>query len=131
MVLHGLIQRDETAKFADEPTKARWSDFSSLFAISITVICFSRRTSSRRGSHDWKRGLSLSTYERPENAAKSMLSRGGRMLKRQGSKLNLGSFLAEEGIEEAAMEISETCRRPQLSQKRSKALGNKSFFPLF
>lgn len=48
------------------------------------------------------------------------------MLKRQGSKFSLASFLLEEEPKNSNMEVSETCQRPQQSQKKSKGVSSKS-----
>ena len=48
------------------------------------------------------------------------------MLKRHGSKFSLNSFVLEEESNKSNMEVSETCQRPQQSQKKSKATGSKS-----
>jgi hypothetical protein len=106
------------------PNSRPHSQSLSMLSLALT------ETSSRRSSCDWRQGPPLSPYERPENPAKSILSRGGRMLRRQGSKFNIGTFLAEEAIEEGRMEVSETCQRPQQSRKRSKGLGSTSIHPL-
>ncbi len=92
---------------------------------SVSSVVMSER-SSRRASCDWRSGLPLSPYERPESATKSLLSRGGRMLKRHGSKFSLSTFLLEEESDNGSMEVSETCQRPQQSQKEAKSSGSKS-----
>lgn len=86
-------------------------------SLSISSLARTNSTSSRY-SYDW-------SHDRPENAAKLMLARGGRMLKRHGSKFNLASFLLEEEPHHSDMEVSETCQRPQQSQKKSRVTGCK------
>lgn len=83
-------------------------------------------TSIRPPSRDWRHSQALSFYERPESAAKSILSRGGRMLRRHGSKLNLSTFFLEEEAENGNLEVSETFQRPQQSQKKARGLGSTS-----
>ncbi|KAF7514446.1 hypothetical protein GJ744_000216 [Endocarpon pusillum] len=82
-------------------------------------------TSSCRYSCGWRQDSTALRHDRRESAAKSILARGGRMLKRHGSKLNLTSYLSEEEPNKSNMEVSETCQRPQQSQRKSKATGSR------
>jgi hypothetical protein len=71
-----------------------------------------------------------SFFDRQDSGAKSILLRGGRMLRRQGSKFNLPLFLQEDEIQRHNMEVSETCQRPQQSQKKTMGLQSKPAHPL-
>jgi hypothetical protein len=52
---------------------------------------------SNQPSHDERVPVSgLASAPRQENVAKSLLSRGSRILRRQGSKFNIGATLDEE-----------------------------------
>jgi hypothetical protein len=82
-------------------------------------------SSSRRRSFEWHQSPNSPPSERQESSAKSMLSRGGRMLRRQGSKFALSSFMLDERSQHRSMEVSETCRRPQHFASRSKPSGSK------
>lgn len=81
--------------------------------------------SSNRGSRDWTRSPTSSPLEQPESAAKIILARGSRILRRQGSKFSLGRFILDEETENTNIEISETCQRPQKSRKKSKDLDSE------
>jgi hypothetical protein len=112
-----LISRLKTVGPASRP----YSRSPSLSSISLTD------TSSCRYSYDWRHhDPSLLPGGRPESAARAILSRGGRMLKRQGSKISLAAFFLEEEPKSSNMEVSETCQRPQQSQKKSKGISSKS-----
>ena len=93
------------------------SSVSRPYSQSLSISSLAGTDTSSQYSYDWH-------YDRPERAAKLMLARGGRMLKRHGSKFNLASFLLEEPHHND-MEVSETCQRPQQSQKKSKTPGSK------
>jgi hypothetical protein len=111
-----LINRLKTVSPASRP----YSRSPSLSSISLTD------TSSCRYSYDWRQhDPSLLPGGRSESAAKAILSRGGRMLKRQGSKFSLAAFFLEEDPKASNMEVSETCQRPQQSQKKSKGMSSK------
>jgi hypothetical protein len=86
---------------------------------------------SRRGSQEWQRVGTPAPYERPESSAKSILSRGGRMLRRHGSKFSLSSFILDEESEHSRLEVSETCQRPQQCPQKTKSLGSKSKIDLW
>jgi hypothetical protein len=111
-----LISRLKTVGPASRP----YSRSPSLSSISLTD------TSSCRYSYDWRQhDPSLLPGGRSESAARAILSRGGRMLKRQGSKFSLAAFFLEEDPKASNMEVSETCQRPQQSQKKSKGMSSK------
>ncbi|ERF73089.1 hypothetical protein EPUS_06550 [Endocarpon pusillum Z07020] len=112
---NSLITRLRTASSASRP-------YSQPLSISLLA---ETETSSSRYSWGWRQDSTALRHDRPESAAKSILARGGRMLKRHGSKLNLTSYLLEEEPNNSNMEVSETCQRPQQSQRTSKAAGTR------
>ncbi len=93
------------------------SSVSRPYSQSLSISSLAGTDTSSQYSYDWH-------HDSPESAAKSILARGGRMLKRHGSKFNLASYLLEEP-HHSDMEVSETCQRPQQSQKKSKTTGSK------
>lgn len=112
---NSLITRLRTASSVSRPCSQ---------SLSISSLA-ETDTFSSRYSCDRRQDSTALRHDRPESAAKSILARGGRMLKRHGSKLSLTSYLIEEEPSNSNMEVSETCQRPQQSQRKSKATESK------
>lgn len=91
-------------------------------ASSMTSTDFSSRRSSQDGRST--SNLAAPPYERPESVAKSLISRGSRILMRQGSKFSLSSSLTLDEEEEMErekykFEVSELFQRGQKTRGKS------------
>ena len=82
--------------------------------------------SSRRSSQDGRVPLNpaIPFHERPDSVAKSLLSRGSRILRRQGSKFSLASSLTldedeENERERYKVEVAELFQRGQKARSKS------------
>lgn len=81
--------------------------------------------SSTGDSSDGASSPTSSSQGQPESAAKALLSRGSRILRRHGSSFSLNRFILGDDNVNGTIEISETCQRPQRSQKKPKSLGSE------
>lgn len=78
---------------------------------------------SRRAPRDLRSRPDSPPYALPESTARSIISRGGQLLRRQGSKFSLKSPDYEHS---SIIEVSETCRRPQDASSSSRRSRSKS-----
>lgn len=104
----------------------RWRSYSNTPRSYPSSLNEDSESVSHQGSGEARYGPKSPSSDRPEGATKSILSRGGKMLRRHGSKFSLTSFILDEESERGSFEVSETCRRAQHYPIRSRLLGSKS-----
>lgn len=114
--------------FSRPPLRQRSSTMTSLASsYKSPATSFTSTNSSDRTSQE--ASVDVSSWERPESATKTLLSRGSRMLKRQGSKFNLTTSLSGNNEEHwerqrKAAEVREFLYR--VPKGRSKSAAEKS-----
>lgn len=124
---------NETPSWVDPPTaemRQRTSILRRLKTVSTASNLYASpvvgtEISSRASSSEWRRGPISPPNDRSDKAAKSIISWGGRILRRHGSILALSAFLLRDESERASMEVSETCQRAHQCPIKSKLLGSK------